>query len=479
MVNIIPELAKIPNIEKFAASIYNNSPYYLQNVAVSAYGYYYRKKSMNKDVLNHLNELEKTQWYNKLDLEKYQNKKLKCLIKHAYENVPYYHRIFREKGLTPDDIKSKDDLTKLPYLTKDDIRKNFNDLIAKNYRINQLQLVHTSGTTGSPLELYWDKNIQVMENAFIRRHWGWANFGLNDKRITLRGNVIVPLSQKKKPFWRYNIPEKQIFFSAFHINSETLGDYVNKIKELSLKAIQGYPSTIYTLAKYMSENNIIVPVDAVFTSSEPVYEIQREVIENQFQCKIFDLYGLSERTVAAGQCPEGNYHIFYEYGIMELSKNDEIVSDNEFGEIISTGLNNYGMPLIRYRTGDTTKLKDESCACERNLPLMDPVQTKLDDVIIAKDGNVLSPSVLTHPFKPLVNIKKSQIIQESKDKLIIKIVKRQEYSEKDSVFLLNELYTRVGSDMTIELDFVEDIPLTKAGKYRWIISRIPNSNKLT
>ena len=472
MIDIIPEFAKIPHIEKIATSIYSNSPSHLQNAAVSAYGYYYRKKSLNKHVFTCLNELEKTQWYNESDLEKYQNKKLKLLIKHAYENVPYYHRIFREKGLIPDDIKFKDDLTKLPYLTKDDIRNNFNDLIAKNYRINQLQSVHTSGTTGSPLEFYWDKNVQIMENAFIRRHWKWAGFGLNDMRITLRGNVIVPPSQKKKPFWRYNIPEKQVFFSAFHMNSETLGDYANKIKNLSPKAIQGYPSTIYALAKYMSENEIIIPASAVFTSSEPVYAIQREVIENQFQCKIYDLYGLSERTVAAGQCSEGNYHIFSEYGIMELSKNDEIVSDHDFCEIISTGLNNYGMPLIRYKTGDSTKFKNEACECGRHLPLMEPVETKLDDVIIDKDGNVLSPSVLTHPFKPLSNIEKSQIIQESKDKLIIKIVKRKGYSEKDSTFLLNELRARIGSDMTIELDFVDDIPLTKAGKYRWIVSKI-------
>ena len=477
MIDIIPEFTKMPHIEKFAASIYDNSPSYIQNTAVSAYGYYYRKKSLNKHVFTCLNELEKTQWYNESDLEKYQNKKLKLLIKHAYENVPYYHRIFREKGLTPDDIKSKDDLIKLPYLTKDDIRNNFSDLIAKNYRINQLQSVHTSGTTGSPLEFYWDQNVQVMENAFIRRHWKWAGFGLNDMRITLRGNVIVPPSQKKKPFWRYNIPEKQVFFSAFHMNSETLGDYVDKIKNLSPKAVQGYPSTVYTLAKYMSENGIVIPVGAVFTSSEPMYAIQREVIENQFQCKVFDLYGLSERTVAAGQCSEGNYHIFSEYGIMELSKDDEIVSDNEFGEIISTGLNNYGMPLIRYKTGDSTKFKDEACDCGRHLPRMEPVETKLDDVIIDQNGNVLSPSVLTHPFKPLVNIEKSQIIQESKDKLIIKIVKRQRYSEKDSTFLLNELKARIGSDMTIELDFVDDIPLTKAGKYRWIISKISSDFK--
>jgi phenylacetate-CoA ligase len=157
---------------------------------------------------------------------------------------------------------------------------------------------------------------------------------------------------------------------------------------------------------------------------------------------------------------------------MELSKNDEIVSENEFGEIISTGLNNYGMPLIRYKTGDTTKFKNVGCECGRHLPLINPVETKMEDMIIAKNGNVLSPSVLTHPFKPLTNIEKSQIIQESKDKLVIKIVKRPNYNEKDSVFLLNELRVRVG-DMDVELEFVEDIPLTKAGKYRWIISKIP------
>ena len=470
---MIPELEKFPRIENKLVSTYYNSPYHFQNIVVSTYGYYYRKQNLNTEVFSLLRELEKTQYYTRSELENYQNKKLRLLIKHAYENVPYYHRIFRSNNLTPDDIRYKDDLVKLPYLTKEDIRINFNDLIAKNYDAIKLQLVHTSGTTGSPLEFYWDRNVMLMENAFIRRHWSWAGFGLKDWRVTLRGNVIVPLSQKKGPFWRYNYPEKQIFFSSFHMNRETLPEYVKEIQKISPKAIQGYPSTVYTLARYMRENDIKIPVGAVFTSSEPIYPVQREVVEDQFQCKIYDLYGLSERTASAGQCSNGNYHIYSEYGIIELLNNDEIITDSgEFGEIVSTGLNNYGMPLIRYKTEDGTKYREESCECGINLPLMDPVETKLDDMIITPDGNLLSPSVLTHPFKPMVNIEKSQIIQKTKYKLLLKIVKKPEYSEKDSNILLTELHERVGSEMSIELEFVEDIPRTKAGKYRWIISKV-------
>lgn len=470
---MIPELEKIPKLENFLMSTYYSSPYFFQNLVVSAYGYYYRKQNLNKIVFNRLNELEKTQYYTEVELENYQNKKLRKLIKHAYENVPYYHRIFRQLNLSPDDIRTKDDLVKIPYLTKDDIRYNFKDLIAKNYSQRELQLVHTSGTTGSPLELYWDKNVMLMESAFIRRHWAWAGFGVNDWRVTLRGNMIVPISQHKKPFWRYNYPEKQVFFSSFHMSQETLLDYAMKIKRVSPKALQCYPSTAYTLARFMFKNDIQVPVSSVFTSSEPIYPDQREVIERQFQCNIYDLYGLTERTVAAGQCNEGNYHIYSEYGIIELLKNDQVITDpGQFGEIVSTGLNNYGMPLIRYRTGDGTKLKAGSCECGRHLPLMEPVETKLDDMIVTPDGQFLSPSVLTHPFKPLINIEKSQIIQENNGKLIIKIVKRPGYSEKDSEYLVKELRSRISQEIDIELDFVEDIPLTKAGKYRWIVSKL-------
>lgn len=470
---MIPELAKFGKIEKCLMSTYYNSPYHFQNLIVSTYGYYYRKQNLNKQVFSYLKELEKTQWYSKSNQESLQNEKLRMLIKHAYTNVPYYHKLFRKNNLTPDDIKSKEDLVKIPYLTKEDIRNNFNDLIAKNHNLNDLQLVHTSGTTGSPLKFYWDKNVMLMENAFIRRHWGWAGFGINDWRITLRGNVIVPLEHKNKPFWRYNYPEKQVFFSSFHMNSHTLPEYVKKIRDISPKAIQGYPSTIYTLARYMFENDIIIPVSAVFTSSEPIYPVQREIIESQFQCKIYDLYGLSERTVAAGQCSEGNYHIYSEYGIVELTKDDGNNEHyDEFGEIISTGFNNYGMPIIRYKTGDGTRLKEAICKCGRCLPLMDAVETKLEDMIVTPEGNILSSSVMTHPFKPLINIERSQIIQGTKDKIIIKIVKRPAYAEKDSEFLLKELRSRVGPNMDIELEFVDDIPRTKAGKYRWIVSKI-------
>lgn len=471
---MIPELEKLPTLEKKLLSTYYNSPYHLQNLVVSTYGYYYRKQNLNAEVFSRLRELEKTQYYTRSELENYQNKKLRSLIKHAYENVPYYHKIFRSNHLAPDDIKNKDDLVKLPYLTKDDIRQNFKDLIAKNYNPRKLQAVHTSGTTGSRLEIYWDRNVMFMENAFIRRHWSWAGFGLKDWRVTLRGYVILPWSQKKGPFWRYNFPEKQVFFSSFHMNSETLPEYVKKISEISPKAIQGYPSSVYFLAKHMLENDITISVDSVFTSSEPLYPFQRDIIEKQFGCKIYDLYGLTERTVAAGQCDEGSYHLFSEYGITEILKNDEITTDSgEQGELISTGLNNYGMPLIRYSTGDITKFSEDICECERNFPLIDPIRTRVSDIIITPDGRYISHIPFAEAFVDVSHhIEKSQIIQVSKDKLVIKIIKKPSYSENVSKHILSELRLRLGYETDIELEFVDDIPPTKSGKYKWIVSNL-------
>lgn len=457
-------------------STYYSSPYLLQNLAVSAYGYYYRKQNLNKHVLSNLRELEKTQFYSKSDLDNFQNKKLKFLIRHAYENVPYYHKIFRNNNLTPDDIKTKEDLIKVPYLTKDDIRNNFKDLIARNFDHNELQLVHTSGTTGSPLQFYWDKNVMIMENAFIRRHWRWAGFGFNDWRITLRGNEIVQSSQKDKPFWRYNYPEKQVFFSSFHLSSETISEYIKKIKAIRPKAIQGYPSAVSTIARYMLQNDIIIPIDCIFTSSEPIHQIDRQIIEDRFQCKIYDLYGLSERTVAAGQCFEGKYHLFSEYGIFELMSDEGIVTDDEFGEIVSTGLNNYGMPLIRYKTGDFTRIRNDSCDCGRNFPLMDPVSTRFDDMILTPDGRILPPAIVEGPIKKIMSIKKSQIIQEKLDKIVIKIVSEPEYSNENSLLLRDQLQVILGSAVDIEFMFVDEIPLTKGGKFKRVISKISRSS---
>jgi len=456
-------------------SVYNNSPVLLQNLFLNTYAIVLHLERYGKKFNKKFAEMDKTQWYSHSELEEYQNEKLRHLIKHAYDNIPYYRRIMQVRNLTPQDIKTTSDMVKLPTLTRDDIRQNFEDLLAVNYRRSLLRLGHTSGTTGSPLEFYWDISTCVVHHVADWRQKKWAGLEYGEKFASIQGRTIVPISQIKPPFWRMNWLHNQLFLSSFHLKSEDLPYYFDKLDRFKPKAIEGYPSTLYILARYLDDNNISFPIESVLTSSETLFPIQREVIERAFDCKVFDFYGMAERVVYASECEQHEgHHLNMDYGITEiLNENDEPVPKGKTGRIVATGLYNYAMPLIRYKTSDVTSIRDKRCPCGREFPLMDDVTTKDEDIVVTPGGKLISPSVLTHPFKPMHNIEESQIIQEEKDQLLVKIVKRPQYTEKDTDQLISAMQHRLGKEMKISIEFVDSIPRTKSGKFRWVISKMP------
>jgi phenylacetate-CoA ligase len=259
------------------------------------------------------------------------------------------------------------------------------------------------------------------------------------------------------------------------MSAENLPLYFERLRKFRPKAIEGYPSTIYILAGYLLSRNQTFPLQSVFTSSETLYPQQREAIERAFECKLFDFYGLAERVLFATECDKHTgHHINMDFGILEvLNARGEPAARGEMGRMVGTGLHNYGMPLIRYETSDVTAIKPEPCPCGRGFPLMEDVTTKAEDIVTTRDGRYVSSSILTHPFKPMHNVAESQIIQEDREHIVIKIIKRAEYTDTDSRYLVEEMKKRVGSDMKIDIEFVDEIPRTKAGKFRWVISKVP------
>lgn len=462
------------NLKKISNFIYDSSPVCIQNSLLSLEGRRLWEQRFDREFEKVTELWEKTQWLSRHELVEYQNENLNLLIKHSYETVPYYQRVMKERKLSPKDIKKVTDLHKLPILTKDILRANFKELISTTPN-SKLYEGHSSGTTGTPINVLWDRKVIIVHNAALWRHRSWAGFEFGRSYASLLGRVIVPIKQKKPPFWRHNKPWNQLFLSSFHLEEKNLPYYLEAMKQYGIEALQAYPSTAYILARYLQQAGEYFSLKYIFTSSETLLDLQREVIEERFKCKIYDCYGLAERVMYAGECPshEG-YHLYMEYGITELvNEYNEVVNDGKYGRLLATGLNNYGMPLIRYEVGDISAYKTDKCSCERGLPLLEAITTKAEDIVVTNDGRFISSSVLTHPFKPMDNIEKSQIIQETPEELIIKIVKRANYSDKDTKILLREMYKRVGDAMKIKVEFVNDIPCSSNGKYRWVISKVP------
>ena len=423
--------------------------------------------------------LQESQWWSREQLEEYQLEQLSKLLHHACENVPYYQRVFDEKGLKPKDIRDFKGLQQLPYLTKQIIQDNLEDLKARNYPSHKFQYVTTGGSTGIPMGFYLENGVSsAKEWAFILTQWNRVGFKIGDRCVVLRGNVVESTSKGK--FWEYDPVNKNLILSSYHLTDENMPKYIKKIREFKPDFIQAYPSAITILAKFMKEHNIdpFLSIKAILCGSENLYSWQRELLEDVFQCRVYSWYGHSEMAVLAGECERSTYyHIFPEYGIVELiGNNGKIVKEEGgIGEIIATGLNNFIFPFIRYKTMDLGVYTDKNCECGREYPLLKRVEGRLQDLIVAKDKRLITLTALifAQHFNAFSKIKEMQLFQEREGEIIVNIVKTENYSNKDEQEILQKMQRTVDNQLDITFNYVDEIPRTERGKYRFLIQKFP------
>jgi len=458
------------------AHLYRLSPVAIQNALLSAFSWRLNRQRFGGRFPEFRALLEASQWWEPARMRDWQAERLRRLLVHAYEHVPFYRETFRKCGYDPAKFQGLEDLQKLPVLSRDIVKHRAKDLRARGSERTLIE-GHTSGTTGSPITVFYDADTVAMNYAVMERQYRWAGLRWEqggDRAAVLRGNVIVPLEQKKPPFWRHNHALNQLVCSSFHLSPENLGAYLKALRDFAPVVLDGYPSSLYVMAKLLLNRGERLPLRAAITSSETLYDFQREAIEAAFSCRVFDYYAAAERVIFSVECDhhEG-HHLCEEYGITELLDDDGWpVAMGEEGMMVGTSLHNFGMPLIRYRTTDRAARKAQQCHCGRPLPLMDDVTTKAEDVLRLRDGRLISPSVLTHPFKPLDSIEGSQLVQTNLDRLLVRIVPGGAFSAADRAHLVRELKARLGEDMRIDIELVEELPRTSRGKFKWVVNEV-------
>lgn len=465
-------------MNRYASALYQKTPSWAQNALLSAYAFALGRQRYGGRYTEYRQFLEGSQRWTPAEMGEYQDVRLRAVVAAAYREVPYYRRRFDELRLTPADIRGRADLPKIPLLTKDLVRRHFDELRSTTVSRGRLLIGHTSGTTGMPLTVGYDRDTVWMTYAVFDRHYSWAGLRMasNGDRIAVaRGNVIVPLDQRRPPFWRFNWAQNQMLLSSFHLSKTNLPEYVDALRAFGPTVLDGYPSTLYLIARYLQSVGQILPLRAAVTSSETLYDFQRCVIESQFRCRVFDYYALAERTVFSGECErhEG-HHLAMEYGIAEILDRDQMPArPGEVGQLVGTSLHNTAMPLIRYVTNDRTAIRQRPCSCGRSLDLMDDVTTKAEDVLTLRDGRLISPSVLTHPFKPLDCIEGSQIVQTAPDAITVKLVPGEGYNATLEAHLVGELKARLGDDVSVNIAIVDALDVSPNGKFKWVTSHVP------
>ena len=322
----------------FAQYIYDKSPYIMQSQLFKYHCGKLHRRRYGKKFEQAVSHLEKTQWYSYGELIEYQDEKLKNIVEHAYNTVSYYHEVMKDKKLKPKDITKVDHIYKLPILTNEIVRRNKNKLISNKFSVRELMPGHTSGTTGTPLEFYWDKNLWFWNNVFHWRQKNWSGISFGDPYALFLGRTIVSINKKEPPFWQYNPYENQLWVSSFHLNPKKLPAIVNKILEFNPKAIEGYPSTLSIFASLLKDYNKNLYLKASFTSSETLYDNQKLIMEDIFNCNNYDFYGLAERVIWGTECSMHNgKHLNMEYGITEVvDEKNNILPNGKTGYLVGT-----------------------------------------------------------------------------------------------------------------------------------------------
>jgi phenylacetate-CoA ligase len=462
-------------MKRILERVYAASPIALQTLALSAYGWKIRRERFNAEYRRWQRVYAENERKPPGEVQAAQDQMVRELVAHAFEKVPYYRDVMRERGIAPGDVRGAADLPKLPILTKDLLRSEFARLVSEDERAADLKKGNSSGTTGSPVTVLWDRRVDVANNAANWRARGWAGFRFGMPYASCLGRTIVPLAQAGPPFWRWNAPWKQLLLSAFHLREANLPLYFEAMAARGVRFLDAYPSTAFVLARHLVEAGRTFPLNAVVLSSETLLDVQRELIEKAFACRVFDVFSQAERVLFSMECERHDgLHVQPEFGVMEIvDEAGEPQPEGRFGRIVATGLQNYGMPLIRYEVGDVSAAVPGPCACGRPLPRMARVTTKAEDIVVTPEGRFISSSTLTHPFKPMVRIEKSQIVQERPDRIVVRIVRRPGYGDADTKQLVAALGERLGPSVAIDVEFVDDIPRGPSGKFRWVVSRVP------
>ncbi|NIM19927.1 MAG: phenylacetate--CoA ligase family protein [Candidatus Latescibacteria bacterium] len=425
---------------------------------------------------HYLNQFEKDQWLSEEELKEIQWKKLKPLLEHAYQHVPYYREQFENCGFHPEQMQDLSDISKIPILTKKNIQDNQQSLLADNYKDKPLLENWTGGSTGEPTRFKFDHRTYEMRMAYSARcdRWSGWDYGIKEFYIWgVRDTGDAPTVTAKKTL--HNLLLRRKVVNCYTFSRDTFPRYVKEFNRFKPDMIISYTSPLYNLARYIHENKLdIYTPKSIIATAEQLYPFQRELIEEVFQAPVFNRYGSREVMNIAMECDKHEgLHLNIDNLLVEIIKDNQPVEPGELGEIVITDLNNYVMPFIRCKLGDLAVPSIKKCSCRRGLPLLQEVAGRTFDTLTLRDGRCITGLLFTFYMQKFTGVSQFQVIQKDLDTFIVNIVKNSRYKDSDTEDIGAELRQQLGANAKIDLHFVDNIPMQKSGKQRIVISEVP------
>jgi phenylacetate-CoA ligase len=338
-----------------------------------------------------------------------------------------------------------------------------------------LTVCATSGSSGTPVRTYWS-NEDFRRSLALREARGCRPAGVSYRqpRATFSGRLVVPDATSTGPFYRFNLAERQVYFSAFHLSPQNAADYVRALHRHHIVWATGYTHAYEQLGLMMLEQQLAPPpsLRAIITTSEKLTPSGREIIERAFGCRVYQEYGQVEDACWACERADGRLYVSPDAGILELVRADGSVipiDDPSEGQVVATSLIRRSQIFLRYRLGDVA-CWDPEASRRANTPILRDISGRIEDVIVAPDGR---RTVRFHGiFTEMPGVREAQVIQEARDLLRIRVVASPSYGPDTVDEIVRRIQVRLTTEMRVEVERVDLIPRTAAGKFQAVISRI-------
>jgi phenylacetate-CoA ligase len=423
-------------------------------------------------------DLKASEWLPADALERLQLEKLQRLLQHAYVHVPYYRDAMRAARLYPHDTISLENIRRLPLLSKDDVRRNlYFGLFADNHRKSEMLKISTSGSTGEPFVTYADRHQLEVRFATTLRGLEWTGWRFGDRQARL-WHQTVGLTRLQTIRERIDaVFLRRLFIPAFEIDEHNITRFIGAIRKHRPVLIDGYAESLNFLATYVrSGGEPAFSPKAIMSSAQALPDNVREIIEKGFDTKVYDKYGAREFSGIAYQCGHSSdHHVMDESYIVELLVDGRPAHPGEIGEIVITDLNNFSVPLIRYRIGDLAVAVDKTvpCPCGRQLSRIGRIEGRTQAIVHCANGTWLPGAFFLHFFKDYEHaVRFFQVWQERPGEFVLKIVKNRRFTIAEFERIMSELRRFVGEETKIDVEFCQAIPLLQTGKRSPVVSTV-------
>jgi phenylacetate-CoA ligase len=423
----------------------------------------------SQKVYKYFKLLQKSQYWDRKQIDDYQNEKLKFLIKHSYNTVPYYKDLFDKIGLKPEEIKTKEDLVKIPITSKEVIkREGIERFTSLRYPVKKIMNSSSSGSTGAPLFYLNTIDSYSMNIAAGLRGWYWAGYRLGDK--------FIKLSQNERNSSLKKIQDKvsrNLYLKTDPLTDDNFLSILKKFEQYQPKVIRCYPDPLLLLARFKKQNKKFTysPL-AITTTGNTLFPEVRKEIEEAFNCKIFDAYSC-EGNAGVFECPthEG-YHSTEEYGISEILDENNNIIKSGVGRLISTDLHNLAHPFIRYDTQDLIEVNEEMCSCGRELLKINRIIGRDNDILEMSSGR----KFIVHNFTGFFQVDTPELcrsinnfqVVKNKDYVVFKLVVNSNFNANVASYIKN--YWESEFLLPVFVEVVDEIPLVASNKRRFIIN---------